>query len=121
MPVILQHVTQGVAGQEGVDRPMTHARTLRKPLIAGRSTGAAPASGSCRRSWPTCGSRPRREARARVHPGAASVAEFGASWLLPRIVGTANTMDLLLSGRPVTAEEALTMGLVSTACTRPTS
>jgi enoyl-CoA hydratase/carnithine racemase len=41
------------------------------------------------------------------------VAEFGASWMLPRIVGTGNAMDLLLSGRAVTAEEALSMGLVN--------
>ena len=38
--------------------------------------------------------------------------EFGASWMLPRIVGAGNAMDLLLSGRVVTAEEACTMGLV---------
>ena len=41
------------------------------------------------------------------------VAEFGASWMLPRLVGTGNAMDLLLSGRAVTAEEALAMGLVN--------
>ena len=33
--------TQGVAGQEGVDRPMTYARTLRKPLIAAINGGCA--------------------------------------------------------------------------------
>ena len=33
--------------------------------------------------------------------------------MLPRIVGTGKAMDLLLSGRAVTAEEALSMGLVN--------
>jgi enoyl-CoA hydratase/carnithine racemase len=41
------------------------------------------------------------------------VAEFGASWFLPRIVGHANALDLLLSGRTITAEEAAELGLVN--------
>jgi enoyl-CoA hydratase/carnithine racemase len=40
------------------------------------------------------------------------VAEFGASWFLPRIIGHANALDLLLSGRTITAEEAFELGLV---------
>ncbi len=41
------------------------------------------------------------------------VAEQGLSWLLPRVIGTGATMDLLLSGRVVTAEEAHGLGLVN--------
>jgi len=41
------------------------------------------------------------------------VAEFGMSWLLPRLVGTGHAMDLLLSARLVRAGEALSMGLVN--------
>jgi len=41
------------------------------------------------------------------------VAEYGMSWLLPRIVGTGHAMDLLLSGRLVRAVEAEKMGLVN--------
>jgi enoyl-CoA hydratase/carnithine racemase len=40
------------------------------------------------------------------------IAEHGASWLLPRIVGTANALDLLYSSRVIDAQEALRMGLV---------
>ena len=40
-------------------------------------------------------------------------AEFGMSWLLPRLVGTGNAMDLMLSARLVRAPEALAMGLVN--------
>lgn len=41
------------------------------------------------------------------------VAEHGTSWLLPRLVGTARALDLLLSARVVLAEEAREMGLVN--------
>jgi len=41
------------------------------------------------------------------------VAEHGIDWILPRIVGLPNAMDLLLSGRKISAEEALQMGLVN--------
>lgn len=40
------------------------------------------------------------------------VAEHGVSWLLPQIVGRAHALDLLLSARRVTADEALRIGLV---------
>lgn len=40
------------------------------------------------------------------------VAEYGASWLLPRIVGRSRALDLLLSGRRVGGEEAYRIGLV---------
>ncbi len=41
------------------------------------------------------------------------VAEHGISWMLPRLVGPARALDLLLSGRVVLAEEALELGLVN--------
>jgi len=41
------------------------------------------------------------------------VAEHGISWLLPRLVGHAVALDLLLSGRVFLAEEALELGLVN--------
>jgi enoyl-CoA hydratase/carnithine racemase len=40
-------------------------------------------------------------------------AEFGLSWILPRIVGLAHANDLLLSSRVFTAEEALAMGFLN--------
>ncbi len=42
-----------------------------------------------------------------------SSAEMGAGWLLPRLIGSANSNDLLLTGRRIDAAEALRMGLVS--------
>jgi enoyl-CoA hydratase/carnithine racemase len=40
------------------------------------------------------------------------VAEHGAAWLLPRIVGRARATDLLLSGRTITGAQAEAIGLV---------
>ena len=40
-------------------------------------------------------------------------AEFGLSWVLPRIVGLTHAADLLLSSRVFTAEEALGMGFLN--------
>lgn len=40
------------------------------------------------------------------------IAEHGSSWLLPRLVGPAHALDLLLSARRVQAAEAATIGLV---------
>ena len=41
------------------------------------------------------------------------IAEHGISWMLPRIVGHANALDLLMSARRVSAAEALRIGLVN--------
>jgi enoyl-CoA hydratase/carnithine racemase len=41
------------------------------------------------------------------------IAEHGISWMLPRLVGHANALDLLLSARRVSSDEALRMGLVN--------
>jgi enoyl-CoA hydratase/carnithine racemase len=41
------------------------------------------------------------------------IAEYGLAWLLPKIAGHANAMDILLSARVFGAEEALRMGLVN--------
>ena len=38
------------------------------------------------------------------------VAEYGIAWLLPRIIGPANSADLLFSGRTISADEAAIMG-----------
>ena len=41
------------------------------------------------------------------------IAEHGIGWMLPRLVGLANAMDLLFSARTIDAAEALRMGLVN--------
>jgi enoyl-CoA hydratase/carnithine racemase len=41
------------------------------------------------------------------------IAEYGIAWILPRLIGHAAALDLLLSARKVGAEEALRLGLVN--------
>lgn len=41
------------------------------------------------------------------------IAEHGVSWILPRIVGLSNALDLLYSARLIDAGEALQLGLVN--------
>ncbi|MGI8746037.1 MAG: enoyl-CoA hydratase [Bryobacteraceae bacterium] len=41
------------------------------------------------------------------------IAEYGLAWLLPRLIGPAHALDLLLSARLVDAQEAFRMGLVN--------
>lgn len=41
------------------------------------------------------------------------IAEYGIAWILPRLIGAANAMDLMLSARLIDADEALRMGLVN--------
>ena len=40
------------------------------------------------------------------------IAEYGISWILPRLVGWGTAVDLLISGRTFLAEEAADLGLV---------
>ncbi|HYM74820.1 MAG TPA: enoyl-CoA hydratase [Candidatus Dormibacteraeota bacterium] len=41
------------------------------------------------------------------------IAEYGMAWMLPRIIGIANSLDLLFSARTIDAAEALRIGLVN--------
>ena len=41
------------------------------------------------------------------------IGEYGISWVLPRLVGQSNAMDLMFSSRVVMAEEAHAMGMVN--------
>jgi enoyl-CoA hydratase/carnithine racemase len=43
-------------------------------------------------------------------------AEYGLSWIMPRLIGVESSLDLLLSARPVEADEAARIGLVSRVC-----
>ena len=39
------------------------------------------------------------------------IAEYGSAWMLPRLIGPMNALDLLLSGRVLLSDEAASMGL----------
>jgi enoyl-CoA hydratase/carnithine racemase len=50
---------------------------------------------------------------AAAFPRLGLIAEYGSGWLLPRLVGTANAVDILMSGRVILAEDAARIGLVN--------
>ena len=93
------------------DRPHTHALDIPKPVIAAIN---GPCAGlglvhalACDFRFAAAGV---KMTTAFARRGL--IAEYGSSWLLPRLVGTARAFDLLVSARAVTAEEALELGLV---------
>ena len=92
-------------------RPRNYPQTLRKPLI-GAINGPAAGLGFVEACY--CDVRfcvpGAKLTTAFVRRGL--VAEYGVSWILPRLVGTSRALDLLLSGRVVLGEEAHRIGLV---------
>jgi enoyl-CoA hydratase/carnithine racemase len=92
-------------------RPRNLPMTLRKPLIAAIN-GAAAGLGLvealyCDYRFCVPGA---KLTTAFVRRGL--IAEYGSAWLLPRLVGTGQALDLLMSGRVVLGEEAREIGLV---------
>jgi enoyl-CoA hydratase/carnithine racemase len=90
----------------------TYLMSVRKPVIAAIN---GPAAGMAVPIALACDLR--FAARSAVITTAFSkrglIAEWGIAWLLPRLVGPANALDLLMSSRKVGAEEAHQMGLVN--------
>ena len=86
--------------------------TSTRPRSA-RSTAARPATASTSRSAATSAS-PRTSAK--LNPGFAKrgiLPESGGTWLLPRMVGYAKAAEIAFTGRTLTADEALELGLVN--------
>ena len=109
---------KGAAGDAGAhasvhDRPRerTFPLTVRKPMIAAIN-GAVAGLGLVEALY--CDLRfatPQAKiTTAFVRRGL--IAEYGMSWLLPRLIGHSAALDLLLSGRIVLGEEAHRLGLV---------
>ncbi|MFC4584858.1 enoyl-CoA hydratase [Sphaerisporangium corydalis] len=108
----LSALQDGSYGEVPDKRPNTHPTTIRKPIIAAVN-GACAGLGmvhalvcdlvftSAEAKWTTAFAR------------RGLIAEYGLAWILPRLVGQARAMDLLLSGRTFTGAEAGEMGLVN--------
>jgi enoyl-CoA hydratase/carnithine racemase len=96
-------------------RPQTFPLTLRKPFLAAVN-GAAIGAGLAYAVQADI-----RFVSETAKLGAAFsqrglVAEYGMSWLLPRICGNARALDLLLSSRIVSGDELLRLGLADRLC-----
>jgi enoyl-CoA hydratase/carnithine racemase len=99
----------------GARRPQTYPLRIRKPMIAAVN-GACAGIGlmqalHCDVRFATTTAKFTTSYARRGLP-----AEYGSSWLLPRLIGVEHALDLLLSGRVVLADEAKEIGLVSRVC-----
>ncbi|MFE3449068.1 enoyl-CoA hydratase-related protein [Nonomuraea sp. NPDC059194] len=110
----LDAIRSGGYDEEPDPRPNTYPTTIRKPIIAAVN-GACAGLGMVHAlmcdlvftaddaKWTT------------AFPRRGLVAEYGLSWVLPRLMGQQRAMDVLLSGRVFTGAEAYAMGLVNRA------
>ena len=93
-------------------RPQTYPLRIRKPMLAAINGGCAgiglAQALNCDIRFAASTARFSTAYSRRGLP-----AEYGTSWLLPRLIGVENALDLLLSGRVIGAEEAKALGLVS--------
>jgi enoyl-CoA hydratase/carnithine racemase len=91
---------------------LAYLMTLRKPVIAAVN-GAAAGMGFSLAMF--CDLRFAAEGAALITAYAQRglVAEHGMSWVLPRLIGPSRALDILWSGRRLTSEEALALGLVN--------
>jgi enoyl-CoA hydratase/carnithine racemase len=95
----------------GLGHPPHLPLTVRKPLIAAIN-GSAAGLGLVHALYADVRFMAEGAQLSTVFSRFGLIAEYGAAWLLPRLIGVPNAMDLLLSARPVEAVEALRIGLV---------
>jgi enoyl-CoA hydratase/carnithine racemase len=111
----LQVEAQGGGLQLKDRRPQHFALTIPKPIVAAIN---GPCAGIGLVQAMVCdvrfAARGARMSTAYARRGLP--AEYGSSWLLPRLVGVERALDLLLSARTFDAEEAHAIGLVSRLC-----
>ncbi len=102
-------------GSRADERPVTFPLTIPKPIVAAIN---GPCAGLGLVFALTCDLR-FAAASAKLTTAFARrglIGEHGIAWLLPRLVGPARALDLLLSGRVVIGAEAAELGLVNRAC-----
>ncbi len=104
--------TEPDGDEPGETRQPHHATTCPKPVIAAVN-GACAGLGfvlalSCDLRFAAAGA---KFTAAFSHRGL--IAEYGSSWFLPNLIGTARAFDVLVSGRVFLAEEAAELGIVN--------
>ena len=107
----LQKVERGGSQPDRDPRPQSLPRSLRKPVIAAIN---GPCAGLGFVMAMMCDIRFAAEGAKLTTAFARRglIAEYGLSWVLPRVTGTAAALDLLLSGRTFLAGEAARLGVV---------
>ena len=105
--------TVGTATEDDLHRPRPRhlPMMIRKPLV-GAVNGAAAGLGFVEAMYCDVRFASPEAAFITAFARRGLVAEYGLSWLLPRLVGEGRARDLLLSGRRVDGEEAARIGLV---------
>ncbi|MFI7125195.1 enoyl-CoA hydratase-related protein [Nonomuraea sp. NPDC050153] len=108
----LTAIQNGTYDEEPDPRPNTFPTTIAKPIVAAVN-GACAGLGmvhalvcdlvftAADAKWTT------------AFPRRGLIAEYGLSWVLPRLMGQQRAMDVLLSGRVFTGAEAYELGLVN--------
>jgi enoyl-CoA hydratase/carnithine racemase len=107
----LRDIYEGRASTDDDPRPQSLPRSLRKPVIAAINGGCA-GLGFVMALMCDIRFAARGAKLTTAFARRGLVAEYGLSWVLPRLLGPSRALDILLSGRTVIAEEAHAMGLV---------
>jgi enoyl-CoA hydratase/carnithine racemase len=98
-------------------RPVTYALTIPKPVIAAIN-GACAGIGLVHAVMCDMRFAASQAKFTTAFSRRGLVAEHGVSWMLPRLIGPARALDLLLSGRVILGGEAAELGLVNRALDR---
>jgi enoyl-CoA hydratase/carnithine racemase len=97
---------------EGFRGPVSYVMSVRKPVIAAVNGPCAgmglPIALNCDLRFASD-----RAVFTTAFVRRGLIAEWGIAWMLPRLVGLGNAVDLTLSGRKIDAQEAAAMGLVN--------
>ncbi len=107
---VLPEVAEDDSPGTDFDQPLSYVAKIPKPVIAavnGPAAGVALCfSLYCDIRFVAAGAK-----LTTAFANRGLIAEFGSAWMLPRLIGPMNALDLLLSGRTVEAEEADRLGL----------
>ena len=102
----------GGTGQDPETRPHTYATSIPKPVIAAIN-GPCAGLGFVHAMMADIRFAAEGAKFTTAFSRRGLVAEHGVSWVLPRLVGPAIAMDLLMSGRVFLADEAAQLGVVN--------
>src|SRR6478672_6150546 len=107
------HARDSLANQEHMSRLVLKLRHTPQPVIAAVNGAAAGFGLTLALGSDIRFAAPEAVFRAVFLNVGVSNCDMGVSWLLPRLIGASRSHELMLTGRRVSADEALAMGLVA--------